>query len=230
MKLTKKPIHYLAMTALASALSAGPTLAMADTKSAKKQDAMRDWAEMRAEAVPADEILAGDIRNRFNQVGRTEDLILNTEGTAVQYVLFEVPYPYSFYATEDGFVNYSAVDLDDDYSGGVNLVIKDADVGLPRDQLTLTRGEARNRLVSRLIGSDVKFSDGAVREVDDILVHPQTGKVTHYVVEMNPQALIDEDLRTVRASKVTIKDDGSLAVDMKAADVDKSQDYDPQLL
>ncbi|PLW81267.1 hypothetical protein CWI75_16710 [Kineobactrum sediminis] len=221
---------FVVATVLASALSAGPLLAQTEDEKAKMQKDIQNWAAMREEAIPAGEILAGDVKNIANPVGQVEELILNEKGTRIQYVLFEVPYPYSFYTGEDGFVNYKAVEVEDGYYGGVNLLIRDADVDLPRDQLKLTKGEARGRLVSRLIGSDIKFADGQMREVEDILVHPKTGMVTHYVVEMNPDALFDDDSRTIRATKVSIKKDGSIVTDLKVTDVEETQDFDPRFL
>lgn len=218
-----RQITHLA-TAIAVALSSS---AFAQNASDQK---IKDWAKMREKAIPATELLASDVRNFANPVGQTDKLILNKEGTAIQYVTFDVPYPYSFYTGEDGFVSYDSVDVEDGAYGGVELMISDANVSLPRDQLKLTRGEARGRLVDRLIGSDLRFSDGETREVEDMLIDPESGRVTHYVVQMNTESLFDEQSRTIRVTNVKIGNDGTLTANMPLADVEKSQDYDPDFL
>ena len=133
--------NIVTATALASVLSTGSVIATADDGKAKMHKDIEDWAEMREKAMPAGEILAGDVKNIANPVGRISELVLNKKGTSIEYVLFETPYPYSFYSGEDGFVNYKSVELSDSYYGGVDLLIEDADISQPRDQLTLTRGE-----------------------------------------------------------------------------------------
>lgn len=212
-------------SALAAALASGAAMAQA-----ANQEDSRNWAKMREKAIPASELLAADVRNFANPIGQTENLVLNQKGTAIQYVLFEVPYPYSFYTTEDGYVNYDAVDVDDGYYDGVNLMVEDANVSLPRDQLKLTRAEAENRLVDRIIGSDIQFSDGQKREIEDILINPKSGQVTHYVVQMDEEALFGGESRTVRANNVSLNEDGSISASSRFADIEKSQDFNPDYL
>lgn len=201
----------------------------ATAENASQKD-MREWNEMRKEAIPAEGVLAGKVKNFTNTIGRVEHLVLNEAKDDIEYVIFEVPYPYSFYTGEDGYLNYDSLDVEHDVTGGINLVVKDADVTYPPDKLKLTKTQVDDRMVSRLIGSEMTFSDGSQREVQDLLIHPKTGKVTHFVIEMKPDAVFSEEPRTVRAKNVSIGEKGKITADVSLAEVKKNQDYDADFL
>ena len=224
MKLTQ----FAPLTALFAALSVSGAAMAGSSDDPKK---LREWAEMRKEAVPASDILAGNVKNVANLVGRIEHLVLNEAKDDVQYVLFEVPDPYDYYTGgEDGYLNYDELDIDSSVAGGIDLIITDANVTSPAKTLKLTRSEVKGRMVSRLIGSDMHFADGSEREVEEMLIHPRSGKVTHYVVQMHPEALFNEEPRTVRAKDVTISEQGRIQTRLTLDKVRDQQVYDPAFL
>ncbi|MFP5307212.1 MAG: hypothetical protein ACLGI7_15490 [Gammaproteobacteria bacterium] len=219
----RRPLHLSAI-ALTLTMAGGAHAAPPDGKDVAK------WAEMRKNAVPATELLASDVSNFANPVGRTDKLILNEQHTAIEYVLFDVPYPWSFYTGEDGYVRYDSVELRDGYYAGVNLQIQPGEVTNPGDQLKLTRGEVDDRMVSRLIGRDMHFADGETREISDLLIQPKTGKVTHYVVQLDADALFDHEPRTVRASQVSIDESGRVSTQARFDDIASKPEFDPDFL
>jgi hypothetical protein len=218
------PLQLSALALAAVAAGTGVQAASADDKD------MAKWAQMRKNAVPASEILASDVSNFANPVGRTDKLILNEQHTAIEYVLFDVPYPWSFYTGEDGYVRYDSVDLRDGYYAGINLQIQPGEVTNPGDRLRLTRGQVDDRMVSRLIGSDMHFPDGSRREISDLLIQPQTGKVTHYVLQTDSDTLFGGEPRTVRASQVSIDGRGRVSTDAKLKDILEKPEFDPDFL
>jgi hypothetical protein len=191
---------------------------------------MESWAKMRGELVEANELLSADVTNGLNPVGQVTDLVLTPDHEQVQYILYETPYPYSFYGAEDGFARYDGVEFQ---SGAVfdttlRLEAQDA-AGAPQD-LRLTRDQARERLVSRLIGSAMVFADDASREIDDILIDRDTGAVIHYVVETDANSIFRAERRTVPADRVTIADDGQVSAALRLRELADVQTYDPALL
>lgn len=193
-------------------------------------DDMRDWQKMQKEAVSAKALLSGKVKNIANIVGRIEYLILDDAKKDIQYVVFKTPFPYTFYSSEDGYLNYDALDVDYDTTGGIDLLITEDTVTHPPDELKLTRGQVIDRMVGRLIGRNMQFGDGSEREVRDMLIHPKTGMVTHYIVEMSPQALFSEQPRTIRAKNVAITEKGRISTNLTLKEVEKQQDYDPGFL
>lgn len=221
------------LTIAAVAFGAGGVAATQKTDQTEKadQNVATQWQEMRKEAVSARSILAGDVKNRFNPLGQVSYLILNEAGDQIEYVVWNTPYPYSgIYMADDGFVNYDAVDVEHGITGEINLIVKNAEVSLPRDQLKITRSEADHRMVDKLIGSEIEFADGTIREVEDILIQPETGKITHYVVAMDPDEFFDEELRTIRANQVKVSNEGNIRADLNADEVEQQQDFDTDFL
>jgi hypothetical protein len=217
----------VANLAIAVATMAASSLAFAQNQ----QDMSKQWEEMRKEAISAKAILAGDIKSRFNAIGQVEYLILDEEGDAIEYVIWDRPQPLSaVYLGKEGFVNYDAVDVEHSITGDINLIIEDAEVSLPRDELKITRREADHRMVEKLIGSEIEFADGSTREVEDILIHPETGKVTHYVVAMNPDEFFDDEPRAIRASEVKVSDEGNIRADLSVEEVEQQQDFNTDFL
>ncbi|HEX5418477.1 MAG TPA: hypothetical protein VFY39_00625 [Gammaproteobacteria bacterium] len=79
--------------------------------------------------------------------------------------------------------------------------------------------QAANRLVSRLLGSQLYFSGVGSRQIKDILIDRQSGKVMYYVVDMEPDSLFDAQPRTIPADKVSIdKARVSTSIDFQAVD------------
>lgn len=202
---------------LASTMLALPAAAQTAEQTAEWER----WYEARQNVANAEDILAGEVHNRFNILGNVTDLILSPSGNQIQYILYEVPYPYSAFGAEDGFVAWDNVTLERSTTG-INVRIDDEAAARLPEELTLTRGQADHRLVSNIIGEDVGFSDETEREIEDILFNPSTGAVTHYVVQMDEESLFATDSRRVPASMVSISEQGEISISSPA-------DYDYEL-
>lgn len=192
----------------AAALMTTPATAQAQTQTSQ------DWAQRQAqnETVSAERMMSGDVTNGFNMLGNVSDLVLNERGTGVEYILYEVPYPYEVYTADDGFVRWDNIEVERGVGSGLDLRLDDDASAYAKEQLRLTRAEAKDRMVSRILGSDLTFSDGQKREIDDIHFDPETGMVTNFVVEMDSDSLFDEDTRLVPASMVMLDPQGGWMV------------------
>jgi hypothetical protein len=119
-----------------------------------------------------------------------------------------VPFPYDVYTAEDGFVRWDNIEVERGVGSGLDLRIDGEASAYAKEQLQLTRAEAGDRLVSRIVGSDLTFSDGQMREIDDIQFDPESGMITNFVVEMDEDSLFDEDTRLVPAAMVMLDPQG----------------------
>jgi hypothetical protein len=188
-----------------AALAASPAIA-------QDQQAWEDWQEASNETASAERMMQGEVTNRLNMMGDIEEIILDPAGRQIEYVLFEVPFYYVGIGGSDGFVSWDNIALERGYSTNLDLRIDDeADAGA-RDQLRLTRSEAEGRLVSDIMHEDIRFSDGSMRQVDDLLFDPETGALESYVVDTDGDSLFDEDLRQIPAAWVSRNAQGNLTV------------------
>jgi sporulation protein YlmC with PRC-barrel domain len=192
----------LAATLAATALGTSPALAQEnwETDHAAYKQAMN-------ETVSAERMLTGDVTDGFNRLGDVSNLILDPTGERIEYVLYDVPYPYSVFGDDDGFVRWDNIAIESGGYDGLDLRIDDQSQPYTKDQLEITRGEADDRLVERIVGGDIMFAGGEMREIDDILFDPQTGRIMHYVVEMDEESLFDEDTRLVPANWVSLDEE-----------------------
>lgn len=192
---------------------------------------LESWSKMRGEVVRAEELLGADVTNGFNPLGTVTDLVLTADGQQVEYVLYEVPYPYSFYGGEDGFASYDDIGVE---TGGadldVDLRLEDEAAAQAPEALRLTRDQAEQRLVSRWIGEPMRFSGDAEREIEDILIDRDTGAVTHFVIETDEDSVFRAQRRTVPADMVMIDESGGIVASLQLAELDNVQDYEPTLL
>ncbi len=175
----------------------------------------QEWTQRQAaqnETVTATRMMSGDVTNGFNMLGNVSDLVLNERGTGVEYILYEVPFPYDVYSGEDGFVRWDNIEVERGVGMGLDLRIDDGASPYGKEQLRLTRSQAGNRLVSKIVGGDMMFAGGQTREIDDIQFDPESGMVTNFVVEMDEDSLFDEDTRLVPASMVTLDPRGMWVV------------------
>lgn len=156
------------------------------------------------ETVSAERMMSGDVTNGFNQLGDVRDLVLDKSGERIAYILYDVPYPASFYGSDDGFVRWDNVAIERGAYSGLDLRIDDDAADYRKEQLTITKSEADNRLVDNIVGGDMMFAGGDMREIEDILFDPDTGMITHYVVEFDENSLFDEDTRLVPAAMVSL--------------------------
>lgn len=242
---TKKLRHAaIALSTLALATSALAQQARSDASAsaqhnasgpnsadARKQQQLREsWAKMRGELVEANELLSADVTNGRNPVGQVTDLVLTPDHKQVQYILYETPYPYSFFGAEDGFARYDGVEFYNDAELDTTLRFEAEDSAGAPEELKLTRDQARERLVSRVIGRPMEFADDTLREINDILIDRDTGAIVHYVVETDEDSIFRAERRTVPAARVTIADDGRVTAALRLRELDDMQLYDSALL
>lgn len=125
-----------------------PAHAQSDSPSSDSSSA---WEKMRAEAVPASQILRGNVRSGLNPVAQVENLVLDKNGTSVQYIVFEADRVLFEYYIGGGYVSYNAIDLESAASlGEIDVRIGDEPVRGP-EEIEITADEAEYRLVSRII-------------------------------------------------------------------------------
>lgn len=190
-----------------------------------------EWSEMQEEVVSAKHLLSADVTSGMSPVGNVTDLVLTSDGTAVQYILYEVPYPYSFYGAEDGFSTFEGVELESGATARLQVRFAGEESARAPEELELTADEADHRLVSNVLGERLEFENDETREIDDLLIERETGAITHFVVEMNAEALFDVDERTIPADRVSIGEEGSIAASMDIRGVEEiAQEYDPAFL
>jgi hypothetical protein len=197
----------LATGLAAAALLASPALAQQTTQQ-DYRTAWSQWQQANNETVSADRIMRGDVTNGFNMLGTIDDLILNEQGNRIEYVLYEVPQSYLLYGNDDGFVRWDNVALERGYGAGVDVRIDDDAEAGAKEELTITRREAGSRMVSRIVGSEMMFAGGTMREIEDILFDPESGMITHFVVELDEDSLFDSDTRRIPATMVNMDAQG----------------------
>lgn len=218
----------LKITATITALTL-PMAAIADQHMGDKDDQSK-WKKMRAEAVSASEILTGDVTNVLNPVGTVKELILTEDSSKIEYILYDVPYPYAFYGSDDGFVAFDNVALEHGGFGDLNARFDDEAAAEAPEQLKLTASQVDHRAVTRLIGEEVVFKNDGVRSLSDLLVHPEDGKVTHFVIEMNPDSIFADNPRAIPANMVTIEKSGAMKASLTVEKALEMKDYDPGML
>lgn len=187
------------------------------------------WSEMREQVVSAQQVLEGDVSNGINPIGTVRDLVLSSDGDRVEYVMMEVPYPYTFYGGEDGFVAFDQVELQPGAGFDIGVIVdRNESVDVPQ-QLELTGAEAESRLVSRLINERLYFEDETSRAIQDMLIDRETGAVTHWIVEMDEGAPFSTDRRAIPVEQISIEE-GSASAQVALAAVDDMQTYDVEFL
>jgi hypothetical protein len=187
------------------------------------------WKKMRGEVVSAEDLLDAEVSNGFNPVGDVTDLVLTEDGRQVQYVLFEGSYPYTLLGGVDGFSSYDRVEINQSFYDFTVLLPREAPPGAS-EELQLTRSEARQRLVTRLIDEPMQLANNDVRQIEDILIDLDTGAVAHYVIETNAETLFNMDRRTVPADRVRIEEDGDVVASVGVSELDPLQQYPRELL
>lgn len=224
-------VRFGAAAAAALMLPASGALAQDNSHDARMTNAemQQQWDNMREQTVQGSEILRGEYTPGLDPIMEIDNLVLNDAGTAIEYVVVDADrLPWELYA-EDGYVSWNAVDL----AGGANV----NDVNLTGDageelrgpeQLRITADEADRRLVSRVIDSQVRTADG-VHQIDDVLVHPETGRLTHYVVGTTDDNVFSSERRATPVDQVSWND-GSLRTDLTRNEIMQMDEYDPGFL
>lgn len=175
------------------------------------------WAKMREQTTTAEELMGADVSNGFNQVGNVRDLVLSEDGSTVEYVLYEIPYPYKLYAAQNGFVAFENLEVENTTGFGLKLRFDDAEAAKAPEQLTINRQEADNRMVSNILGASVSFEGQESRPVEDILIDRKTGKIKAYVVNQDPDAWFNNEPRLVSADSVQIDTEGKVSASTEFA-------------
>tara|TARA_R110000823_G_scaffold130015_10_gene257876 strand:- start:32770 stop:33417 length:648 start_codon:yes stop_codon:yes gene_type:complete len=189
------------------------------------------WQKMQGSVTGAENLLTGEVTDGFNPLGNVRELVLSENLERVHYVIYEVPFPYSFYGSEDGFVDYTNVALERGYGTRPDLRIDDPQSQRAPEELKLTKKEAEHRLASNVMDSSLNFtSENSSREVEDLLVDRKSGAITHFVIEMDPESLFNENARAIPAGEVKVGKDGKLTTAMKFDAIDDMQRYNPEFL
>jgi hypothetical protein len=157
------------------------------------------------DVVSARELLGASVTDGFNHIGSVRDLILDDEGAAVQYVLYEIPYPYDRFGGEDGFVAFDRMTLERGATYGTRIRFDREENDDVPERLELTADEADQRLLTRVMREPVEFADDERLPLEDVLIDEKTGEITHYVVNMDPDALFAVDPRRIPAQNVSIE-------------------------
>lgn len=192
----------LAAALSGTALTAAPAVAQDDMRAAQDR-----YNAAMNETASAERMMSGEVSHVFRQLGEVRDLILDPAGQRVEYILYETPMIGRIYGGEDGFVRWDNVEIERGAGTSLDLRIDDPASAESKDRLTITRSEADDRLVSRIIGGEMMFADGQMREIDDILFDPDTGALQHYVVEFDTESLYTEDTRLVPAAMVSLDEE-----------------------
>ena len=204
-----------------AAAASGPG---AGAESAAGMDQER-WDALRERTVSASELIEADVTIVANPVGNVRDLVLNSEGTAVEYVLYEAPYPYELYGAENGFVAYDNVAVQP-LGISSEIRIDDEADAQASETLEITRAEADRRLVSRVLDQHIAFAGAETRPVEDMLIDRESGKITHIVVNKNPDAWFNDEPRVVAADQVTFDAEGGVAASTEFAALEPVSDVE----
>ncbi|MEQ5788167.1 hypothetical protein J3454_09700 [Erythrobacter sp. NFXS35] len=194
-----KTSTILAAAVAATTLGAAPAFAQTDMRAAQA-----DYDRAMSENASAERMLSGDVTHAFRQMGEVTDLILDPYGRRVEYILYETPTIARIYGDDDGFVRWDNIEIERGVGAGLDLRIDDPASAEGKDRLQLTRAEANDRMVSRIIGGNMMFADGQMREIDDILFDPDTGMVKHFVIEFDTDSVYTEDTRLIPAAMVSL--------------------------
>jgi len=178
------------------------------------------WNEIRDKTVSASALMRSEVTNGLNPVGSVRDLVLDKDSTTVQYVLYEVPFPYNLYSVDDGFVEFARTSVDSLGWYGLRIRFDDAASGQAPERLALTRSQADHRLVSNLLGDSVAFDAEGTRQIEDLLIDRRTGRITHFVVNKNPEALFNEHPSAIPAREVSISATGDVTTTLDFEDLE----------
>lgn len=211
-----------------------PALSIAAPSSAKQPENQKatPWEEMHKEAVSVEGLRSGEVKNKLESIGNTKYLILDKTNKRIEYVVYELPRENASLPTktESRYFKYRNKTGLSFNSPGIDVTIDESMLDSKNNQLSLTKKQAKDHLVSQLLNEEMAFSSGESLEIADMLINPESGKISHYVVELETDSLFDEQLRTVRVNNVSVSDAGMISANMSLDQIDKNQDYDPKLL
>ena len=119
-------------------------------------------------------------------------------------MLFQPSYPYSLVGGKNEFVPYNQVAIVDQAIGYPQVIVDIHSETQAPNTLKLTRTQAQDRLMSRLVGSNMDFPNGAARRIDDVLIDKKTGDVSAWVVDMGGDTPFNMQRRALPPSSVSI--------------------------
>ncbi|MAW81075.1 MAG: hypothetical protein CMI63_12630 [Parvularcula sp.] len=241
----RKMMHAALMSSAALALAPVGALAQQNMDSDKnKQSTQRQtmqmhnmsddakahkWREMRQNAVKASEILRGNVSTGLNPVANVTNLILSKDGGEIEYIVYKTQSPIMDFYVGDGYTSFNTVDLQTSpVPGGVNVYVDSSAPVKGPEEIKITSNEADKRLVSRVLDEQVELSSG-IYEIEDLLINPKNGKITHYVIGSDPDTLFSEGRRTIRATEVAYRN-GAYRSNLTMQDIDQDQPYEEDWL
>ena len=175
------------------------------------------WQQLRERTVSAKELMHADVHNVANQVGNVRDLILTGDGSAVEFVLYEIPYPYALYGNDDGFVTFENIDVERGAGFDTKLVFADDAAPDAKERLALTRSEADHRMLSNILGETIVFAGDQTRDIEDVLIDRESGRLQGFVVNEDPDALFNVEPRMIPVDEVDIGAGGNVTTSAEFA-------------
>lgn len=180
--------------------------------------------------VKASTILSSSISNGHNVFGQVDNLLLGQDGKAVEYVFFNTNDTFRATSGQKGFIELDNVDFRPGAFGNTQVVVQDTDAQRKPEELKVSYSQAQHHLLSNLLDESIQFSDKKLRKIDDILLHPRTGEIKYFTVEMDVGGFFDEDTRLIPATEVNIKQSGLVTTSAKLSDVTRDNKYKPDAI
>ncbi|MDX1538045.1 PRC-barrel domain-containing protein [Arsukibacterium sp.] len=175
--------------------------------------------------IKASNIIYSDITNGLNTFGRIENVLLNRNSDAVEYLFFETSNTFRPVSNTKGFVEISNVKFNADAGGKLQVLVKDTNAQRKPQELEVTHKEAEYRLVSKILDEYIMFSDQQMRQIDDILIDRKTGKIKYFTVDMATDGFFSDDIRAIPADEVHIKWSGQVKSSASLTDVSSHKKY-----
>lgn len=220
----------LALLGTTSAFAADMNQATTPSAAAKSsKDQKEQWREMRQETVSAQALLRGEFNDGLNDIANTSDLVLNKDLTGVAYVVFRNQEPPFNMYIGTGYVDFGDVRLDNEDDGSVDATIDTNKKVRGPEDLVITKDEAKSRLVSYIVDEDLKFKDGSLHKIDDLLLSPKTGALMYFVVANTPDTVFSLERRAVPADHVHFQN-GMFTSDLTFEQLENMQPYDIHFL
>lgn len=227
--ISKNPVTWTVAAAAALMIPASGAVAQdADMKA--RSDMEKQWSDMRENAIHASELLRGNYSPGLSPGMDIDNLVLNEKGNKIEYVVLSSDsYPWSAYR-QDGYLTWKAVYVHSGVGpGNVDLSSERLENMKGPDTLRITADEANRRLLSRVVDSQIGINDSAVHQIDDVLVNPKSGAVTHFVIGTTPGTVFSTDKRAIPAKYVEW-DDGMYTTPLTLEQINDMQEYDPSFL
>jgi hypothetical protein len=184
------------------------------------------WDEMHREVASARSLLDGELTAGLDAVGQVDDLVLDEDASTVRYIVADIPYPQSRADGPNGIVSFREVDVREAGDGAAVIAVAEAS-GEP-GRLVLELEDAENRLASRMLGSELRFSGEDTLPVKDFLIDRNSGEITHWIVATE-RGLLGAERRAVPADRVSFAQ-GTASARVTIGDLDALQEFNPAYL